>query len=206
MGFGCHASSNLRMPSIIATPTCFVTLKCFYEKLQGIELSVMQSPGAPDGSTVQAIVEELGATLPPLLPITASRFRRQRAGRQAASHQGIAFLGGRAFRVRRWEFWIRVGLIVDIFPARRPAQDASLLEGRCWPCQAGSCDEDPILHFGLHQRGRGSSGRDFSSEHKGLPWRAKRVAFVVHSHRRSVGARGRDRCRSQQDQAELGRC
>src|SRR5271156_1399285 len=44
-----------------------VTLKCFYEKLQGIELSVMQAMVRETTARFQAIIVELGGTVAPLL-------------------------------------------------------------------------------------------------------------------------------------------
>src|SRR5271155_1312053 len=45
-----------------------VTLKCFYEKLQGIELPVMQEMVRQTTARLQPILTELGGALPPLLP------------------------------------------------------------------------------------------------------------------------------------------
>src|ERR1700694_2832385 len=45
-----------------------VTLKCFYDKLQGIELPVMQALVRETAARLQPILTELGGTLPSLLP------------------------------------------------------------------------------------------------------------------------------------------
>src|SRR5580658_9234064 len=45
-----------------------VTLKCFYEKLQGIELPVMRQLVLDTAKRMEDIVKELGGTVPELLP------------------------------------------------------------------------------------------------------------------------------------------
>ena len=45
-----------------------VTLKCFYDKLQGIELSVMQALVRETTARLQPIITNLRGTLPSLLP------------------------------------------------------------------------------------------------------------------------------------------
>ncbi len=45
-----------------------VSLKCFYEKLQGIELPVMQALVRDAAGRMQAIINELDGGQPPLLP------------------------------------------------------------------------------------------------------------------------------------------
>ena len=49
-----------------------VTLKCFYEKLQGIELHVMRAMVKDHARRCAAIIEELGGQVPALLPAALS--------------------------------------------------------------------------------------------------------------------------------------
>ena len=45
-----------------------VTLKCFYEKLNGIEPPLMQALLRDKANRLAAVLQEMGGTLPPLLP------------------------------------------------------------------------------------------------------------------------------------------
>jgi IS4 transposase len=154
-----------------------VTLKCFYEKLQGIELSVMQAMVRQTTARFQAIVVELGGTLPPLLP-----------GYRVKILDGNA-LAGTEHRIKELRSLAagalpgktlgvldpQLGLIVDVFPCEDGhAQERSLLEAVLATVQAGDLwIEDRnfcTLGFisGVAARGAGILVR----EHKGLPWQA----------------------------------
>ena len=107
-----------------------VTLKCFYEKLQGIELSVMQTMVRETTARFQAIVAELGGLSAPLLP-----------GRRVKILDGNA-LAGTEHRIKELRSLAagalpgktlgvldpQLGLIVDVFPCEDGhAQERSLL-------------------------------------------------------------------------------
>jgi len=155
-----------------------VTLKCFYEKLQGVELHVMREMVKDHARRCAAVIEELGGRVPALLPGyrvkildgnalagTDHRIKELRASTAAA-------LPGKSLVVLD----PALGLAIDVIPcADGHAQERSLIadvlgtvEAKdLWVEDRNFCTLGFI--FGVAQRG----GFVLVREHKGLPWRAK---------------------------------
>jgi IS4 transposase len=155
-----------------------VTLKCFYEKLQGVELPVMREMVKDHARRCRAVIEELGGQVPALLPryrvkildgnALAGTDRRIKELRQTTA----AALPGKSLVVLD----PALGLAIDVIPCEDGhAQERSLI-----PDVLGTVEVDDLwiedrnfctLGFitGVATRG----GFVLVREHKGLPWQAK---------------------------------
>lgn len=155
-----------------------VTLKCVYEKLQGIELPVMREMVRDNAGRSQAIIEELGGQVAALLPgyrvkildgnALAGTDHRLKELRQTTA----AALPGKSLVVLD----PALGLAIDVIPCEDGhAQERSLLadvirtvEPRdLWIEDRNFCTLGFI--FGVARR----QGFVLVREHKGLPWQAK---------------------------------
>jgi hypothetical protein len=155
-----------------------VTLKCFYEKLQGVELHVMREMVKDHARRCAAIIEELGGQVPALLPgyrvkildgnALAGTDHRIKELRQSTA----AALPGKSLVVLD----SALGLATDVIPCEDGhAQERSLIadvletvEARdLWIEDRNFCTLGFIL--GVAQKG----GFVLVREHKGLPWRAR---------------------------------
>jgi IS4 transposase len=154
-----------------------VSLKCVYEKLQGIELPVMRELLCDNARRCQVIVTELGGQVPALLPgfrvkildgnALAGTDHRLKELRQTTA----AALPGKSLVVLD----PALGLAIDVIPcedghAQERSLFADLLEtvqpGDLWIEDRNFCTLGFL--FGVTQRG----GRVLVREHKGLPWKA----------------------------------
>jgi hypothetical protein len=155
-----------------------VTLKCFYEKLQGIELPVMRQMVKDHAQRCVAVIAELGGQVPALLEGyrvkildgnalagTDRRIKELRASTAAA-------LPGKSLVVLD----PALGLAIDVIPCEDGhAQERSLIaevldtvEAKdLWIEDRNFCTLGFI--FGVARKG----GSVLLREHKGLPWRAK---------------------------------
>jgi AraC-like DNA-binding protein len=151
-----------------------VTLKCFYEKLQGIELHVMREMVKGHARRCAAIIEELGGQVPALLPgyrvkildgnALAGTDHRIKELRQSTA----AALPGKSLVVLD----PALGLAVDVIPCEDGhAQERSLIAdvldtvevSDLWIEDRNFCTLGFIL--GVAQKG----GFVLVREHKGLP-------------------------------------
>jgi hypothetical protein len=154
-----------------------VTLKCFYEKLQGIELSVMQAMVRETTARLHPIIAELGGTCAPLLP-----------GYRVKILDGNA-LGGTEHRIKELRSLAagalpgktlgvldpQLGLIIDVFPCEDGhAQERSLLEAVLATVQAGDLwiEDRNFCTLGFLSGVAARQAGILVREHKGLPWRA----------------------------------
>jgi len=154
-----------------------VTLKCFYEKLNGIELPLMQAMLRDNVKRLTAILQEMGGTVPPLLPgyrvkildgnCLAGTDHRLKILRETAS----AALPGKSLVVLDPQ----LGLAIDVFLCEDGhAQERSLLgevlltvaAGDLWIEDRNFCTRD-WLH-GVANR----QAFVLVREHAGLPWTA----------------------------------
>ena len=161
-----------------------VTLKCFYEKLQGIERPVMREMVRDNARRLQPIVEDLRGILPPLLP--GYRVKILDGNALAGSHHRIkelrqtrsAALPGKSLVVLDPS----LGLTIDVFPCEDGhAQERSLLgpvletvqPKDLWIEDRNFCTLGFI--FGVKER----KGSVLVREHKGLPWKALNSLYRV---------------------------
>jgi IS4 transposase len=155
-----------------------VTLKCFYEKLQGVELHVMREMVKSHARRCADIVDELGGRVPALLPgyrvkildgnALAGTDHRIKELRQATA----SALPGKSLVVLD----PALGLAIDVIPCEDGhAQERSLIadvletvEAKdLWIEDRNFCTLGFI--FGVAQR----DGFVLVREHKGLPWQAR---------------------------------
>ncbi len=161
-----------------------VTLKCFYEKLYGIELPVMREMVRENARRLQPIVEDLRGILPPLLP--GYRVKILDGNALAGTHHRIkelrqtrsAALPGKSLVVLDPS----LGLTIDVIPCEDGhAQERSLLgpvletvePKDLWIEDRNFCTLGFI--FGVKERG----GSVLVREHKGLPWKALNGLYRV---------------------------
>src|SRR4051794_30007434 len=161
-----------------------VTLKCFYEKLQGIELPVMRELVRDNARRLGPIVEDLQGSLPPLLP--GYRVKILDGNALAGTHHRIkelrqtrsAALPGKSLVVLDPS----LGLTIDVFPCEDGhAQERSLLgpvldtvqPKDLWIEDRNFCTLGFI--FGVKER----QGAVLVREHKGLPWKALNNLYRV---------------------------
>ena len=154
-----------------------VTLKCVYEKLQGVELPVMRELVKDNARRLQPIIEQLGGQLPPLLP--GYRVKILDGNALAGSHHRIeelrqlrgAALPGKSLAVLD----PALGLAIDVIPcedghAQERSLFAAILEtvepNDLWIFDRNFCTLGFIT--GVASR----KGFVLVREHKGLPWRA----------------------------------
>lgn len=155
-----------------------VTLKCFYEKLQGIELHVMREMVKDHARRCAAVIEELGGQVPALL--AGYRVKILDGNALAGTHHRIkelrqstaAALPGKSLVVLD----PALGLAIDVIPCEDGhAQERSLItdvletvEAKdLWIEDRNFCTLGFIL--GVAKR----DGFVLVREHKGLPWQAK---------------------------------
>jgi IS4 transposase len=154
-----------------------VSLKCFYEKLQGIELPVMREMVRDNARRCQSVIEELGGQVPALLPgyrvkildgnALAGTDHRIRELRQTTA----AALPGKSLVVLD----PALSLAIDVIPCEDGhAQERSLFADvlekvepeDLWIEDRNFCTVGFIL--GVARR----RGFVLVREHKGLPWQA----------------------------------
>jgi IS4 transposase len=154
-----------------------VSLKCVYEKLQGIELPVMRELVRDNARRCQGIIEELGGQVPALVPgyrvkildgnALAGTDHRIRELRQTTA----AALPGKSLVVLD----PALGLAIDVFPCEDGhAQERSLFADvlptveahDLWIEDRNFCTLGFLLGV-AHRR-----GFVLVREHKGLPWQA----------------------------------
>jgi IS4 transposase len=155
-----------------------VTLKCFYEKLQGVELHVMRAMVKDHAQRCAAVIEELGGQVPALLDgyrikildgnALAGTDHRIKELRQNTA----AALPGKSLVVLD----PALGLAIDVIPCEDGhAQERSLIAelldtveaDDLWIEDRNFCTLGFL--FGVAQR----DGFVLVREHKGLPWQAK---------------------------------
>jgi IS4 transposase len=168
-----------------------VTLKCFYEKLHGIELPVMRELVRDNARRLQPIIEELNGKVPPLLP--GFRVKILDGNALAGTHHRIkelrqtksAALPGKSLVVLD----PALGLTIDVFPCEDGhAQERSLLQPvletveprDLWIEDRNFCTLGFI--FGVARR----HGFVLVREHKGLPWNA--LSELCYVGRTETGA------------------
>jgi hypothetical protein len=169
----------------LAKPELFpVTLKCFYEKLQGIELPVMRALVSDTASRLQSVLTALGPGRPALLPgyrvkildgnCLAGTDHRIKELRDLAS----AALPGKTLAVLDPQ----LGLIIDVFPCEDGhAQERSLLADVLATVEAGDLwieDRNFCTRGWLHGV-VDRQGHVLVREHAGLPWTpASELRFI----------------------------
>jgi IS4 transposase len=155
-----------------------VSLKCVYEKLQGIELPVMRAMVRENARRCQGVIEALGGQVPALLPgyrvkildgnALAGTDHRIKELRQNTA----AALPGKSLVVLD----PALGLAIDVIPCEDGhAQERSLIAelldtveaDDLWIEDRNFCTLGFL--FGVAQR----DGFVLVREHKGLPWQAK---------------------------------
>src|SRR6266404_104466 len=155
-----------------------VALTNVYQKLNGVELSVMQQLVRDNAARLREVVVALGGTLPELLPgfpvkildgncIVSSEHRIEELRGLAA-----APLPGKTLNV----FDPQLGLVVDVFPCEDGhAQERALLgpvldsvqEGELWIEDRNFCTVGWLCGVVLRRK-----AHVLVREHKGLPWTA----------------------------------
>ena len=167
-----------------------VTLKCVYEKLQGVELPVMRELVRDNARRLAAVVEELDGRAPELLAgyrvkildgnALAGTDHRIKELRQTAA----AALPGKSLVVLD----PALGLAIDVIPCEDGhAQERSLFgdvlptveKGDLWIEDRNFCTVGFL--FGVAQRG----GFFLVREHQGLPWQA--VSALRYAGRTDTG-------------------
>jgi hypothetical protein len=163
----------------LAQPTQFpVALTNVYEKLNGIELPVMQQLVRDNGARLTHVVQALGGGLPPLLPgfwvkildgnCLAGTDHRIKELRDIAA----APLPGKTLTV----FDPQLGLVTDVFPCEDGhSQERALLgpvlesvqEGELWIEDRNFCTVGWLCGVVLRRE-----AHVLVREHKGLPWTA----------------------------------
>jgi Transposase DDE domain len=163
----------------VSRPELFpVTLKCFYEKLNGIELPVMRQMVLDNAAKLRAVIQGLGDPLPELLPgfiikildgnCLAGTQHRLKALREI----GSAALPGKTLVVLDPQ----LGLVTDVFPCEDGhAQERALLgpvldsiqEGELWIEDRNFCTLGWLSGVVLRRK-----AHVLVREHKGLPWTA----------------------------------
>jgi IS4 transposase len=154
-----------------------VTLKCVYEKLHGIELPVMREMVRDNAQRCQAVVEQLGGQVAPLL--SNYRVKILDGNALAGTHHRLKPLRGVAAAALPGKSLVvldpALGLAIDVFPCEDGhAQERSLLgevldtveANDLWIEDRNFCTRGFI--FGIAERDAFVLVR----EHKGLPWTA----------------------------------
>ncbi len=155
-----------------------VALTNVYKKLAGVELPVMRQLVRENAARLTDVVENLGGTLPPLLPGFRVKILDGNclAGTQHRIEElrGIAAapLPGKTLNV----FDPQLGLVVDVFPCEDGhAQERALLgpvldsvqEGELWIEDRNFCTVGWLCGVVLRRK-----AHVLVREHKGLPWTA----------------------------------
>jgi hypothetical protein len=167
-----------------------VTLKCLYEKLQGIELPVMRAMVRDNACRLGAVVEELGGRTPDLLP--GYRVKILDGNALAGTDHRIKELRQRTAAALPGKSLVvldpSLGLAIDVIPCEDGhAQERSLFTdvlqtvegGDLWIEDRNFC---PLgFLFGVAQRG----GFVLVREHKGLPWQA--ISALRYAGRTATG-------------------
>src|SRR4051795_4636091 len=155
-----------------------VTLKCVYEKLQGIELPVMRQMVRDNAGRSQAIIEELGGQVAALLPgyrvkildgnALAGTDHRLKELRQTTA----AALPGKSLVVLD----PALGLAIDVIPCEDGhAQERSLFAAVLATVQPKDLwiEDRNFCTVGFITGVARRRGFVLVREHKGLPWQAK---------------------------------
>jgi hypothetical protein len=154
-----------------------VVLKCFYEKLQGIELHVMREMVRDNARRLEPVIAELGGQLPPLLPgfrvkildgnALAGSQHRLKELRQTRA----AALPGKSLVVLA----PALGLAIDVIPCEDGhAQERSLIPAILETVEAGDLwiEDRNFCTIGFIFGVKENKGSVLVREHKGLPWKA----------------------------------
>jgi hypothetical protein len=159
-----------------------VSLKCFYEKLQGIELHLMRQMVRSHALLLQPILEQLPGLLPPLLPgyrvkiLDGNALAATDHRISALRDQGGGALPGKSLVVLDPQ----LGLAIDVFPCEDGhAQERSLIpavletveENDCWIEDRNFCTVGFI--FGVADR----KGYVLVREHASLPWQPPAITL-----------------------------
>jgi IS4 transposase len=154
-----------------------VTLKCFYEKLQGIEIQVMRRLVRDTAARLESLLAELGGILPALLP--GYRVKVLDGNCLAGTDHRLKELRGNAAAALPGKSLVvldpALGLVTDVFPCEDGhAQERALLPAVLETVQAGELwIEDRNFCtlgflFGVARR----QAFFLVREHQNLPWRA----------------------------------
>src|SRR5215213_10240086 len=155
-----------------------VTLKCFYEKLQGIELHVMREMVKGHARRCSAIIEGLGGRVPDLLP--GYRVKILDGNALAGTDHRLeelrlttaAALPGKSLVVLD----PALGLAIDVIPCEDGhAQERSLFAEVLQTVEAKDLwiEDRNFCTLGFITGVARKDGFVLVREHKGLPWRAK---------------------------------
>jgi IS4 transposase len=154
-----------------------VTLKCFYEKLQGIELPVMRELVRDNAQRLQLVIEELQGKIPALLP--GYRVKILDGNALAGTHHRIkelrqtksAALPGKSLVVLD----PALGLTIDVIPCEDGhAQERALLSDILQTVEAKDLwiEDRNFCTLGFIFGVKDRKGSVLVREHKGLPWKA----------------------------------
>jgi hypothetical protein len=154
-----------------------VTLKCFYEKLQGIEIQVMRQLVRDTAARLESLLRELGGILPALLP--GYRVKVLDGNCLAGTDHRLKELRGNAAAALPGKSLVvldpALGLVVAVFPCEDGhAQERALLPavletvqgGELWIEDRNFCTLGFL--FGVARR----QAFFLVREHQNLPWRA----------------------------------
>src|SRR3954471_14097649 len=161
-----------------------VTLKCFYEKLQGVELHVMREMVKDHARRCAAVIEELGGQVPALLDgyrvkildgnALAGADHRIKELRQSTA----AALPGKSLVVLD----PALGLAIDVIPCEDGhAQERSLIPDVLETVEADDLwiEDRNFCTLGFIIGVAKRRGFVLVREHKGLPWQAKSALQYV---------------------------
>jgi len=154
-----------------------VTLKCFYEKLQGIEIQVMRQLVRDTAARLESLLRELGGILPALLP--GYRVKVLDGNCLAGTDHRLKELRGNAAAALPGKSLVvldpALGLVVAVFPcedghaperALLPAVLETVQGGELWIEDRNFCTLGFL--FGVARR----QAFFLVREHQNLPWRA----------------------------------
>src|SRR3954463_7880187 len=161
-----------------------VTLKCFYEKLRGVELHVMREMVKDHARRCACVIEELGGRVPALLPgyrvkildgnALAGTDHRIKELRQSTA----AALPGKSLVVLD----PALGLAIDVIPCEDGhAQERSLIPDVLETVEADDLwiEDRNFCTLGFIIGVAKRRGFVLVREHKGLPWQAKSALQYV---------------------------
>jgi IS4 transposase len=154
-----------------------VTLKCFYEKLQGVEVKVMRQLVRDTAARLESLLGALGGILPALLP--GYRVKVLDGNCLAGTDHRLKELRGNAAAALPGKSLVvldpALGLVVDVFPcedghtqerALLPAVLETVQAGELWIEDRNFCTLGFL--FGVARR----QAFFLVREHQNLPWRA----------------------------------
>jgi IS4 transposase len=161
-----------------------VTLKCFYEKLHGLELPVMRELVRDNARRLQPVIEELNGKVPSLLP--GYRVKILDGNALAGTHHRIkelrqtksAALPGKSLVVLD----PALALTIDVIPCEDGhAQERSLLGAILETVEAKDLwiEDRNFCTLGFLFGVTARKGSVLVREHKGLPWKALNRLYPV---------------------------